>query len=106
MTVILQVLKLFKNLCSGDLSDLLSGDAEVSDEDSLSDLVAANMAEDDENEFVIDSSVLQEVNEGSAVTIFSRVSLKFQNIHTFIRQCVAGFDWGYRRVKCGFFFVR
>ena len=58
-------MKLFKNLCSGDLSDLLSGDAEVSDEDSLSDLVAANMAEDDENEFVIDSSVLQEVNEGS-----------------------------------------
>ena len=99
-------MKLFKNLCSGDLSDLLSGDAEGSDEDSLSDLVAANMAEDDENEFVIDSSVLQEVNEGSVVTIFSRVSLKFQNIHTIIRQCVAGFDWGYRRVKCGFFFVR
>ena len=43
----------------------------MSDEDSLSDLVAANMAEDDENEFVIDSSVLQEVNEGIVVTIFS-----------------------------------
>ena len=70
-----QVLKLFKNLCSGDLSDLLSGDAEVSDEDSLSDLVAANMAEDDENEFVIDSSVLQEVNEGSVVT---QVSLQLR----------------------------
>ena len=50
----------------------------MSDEDSLSDLVAANMAEDDENEFVIDSSVLQEVNEGSAVTIFSRVSLNLR----------------------------
>ena len=66
-------MKLFKNLCLGDLSDLLSGDAEGSDEDSLSDLVAANMSEypeDDENEFVIDSSVLEELNEGNGINIF------------------------------------
>ena len=50
----------------------------MSDEDSLSDLVAANMAEDDENEFVIDSSVLQEVNEGSVVTIFSEFLSSFK----------------------------
>ena len=88
-----KVLKLLKNLCSGDLSDLLSGDAEGSDEDSLSDLVAANMSkypEDDENEFVIDSSVLEELNEGNGVNIFFSVSFKLR-ILIFKIQRVSGF---------------
>ena len=48
----------------GDLSDLLTGD--ISDEDSLSDLVAANISEnaDDDDEITLDSS-MQELYEGN-----------------------------------------